>query len=590
MRIDRIHNSLVFYDENYLYYVKDYYDYLVSLIKDQIYLNPNLLINVIVGNYGHYGNVFQNTNPIVKIGINFEHTLVLSGGRDAQHASIGTIVSANNTPYLIRIDNYDQLMSTDIVVDYSFPNLINIESTLQYAEYRKKTICISPMLYPFYNSCANRNVSSLTTFINTEEPRRKKLLSLLPQTHININNCFERNAIVGLYTNTKILINIHQTDHHHTCEELRILPALLCGVIVISEESPLKEHIPYHNYIIWTKYENIADTLKIVEQNYHHYYMKIFGKGEVQSIFDQMNKQNRTAITEMLVKHGTQIILDPVPIPVPEPFIQPYSQFGIIDEQKIVITHNAGFFSCCSVLLHLIVQYINFYKKLPLSIDTRRTLEWYKPDNDSRDIFPNYFICNDTTQIEYTKNICYIENDQFKPFDQIDFEPLYPLISKYFSPSLEIQKKIEELEKKYEIDYENTCVLFLRGNDKATECKIPEYDLYMKEANKILETHPSTRFMIQSDETEFLEKMTQQLENTFYCKDEIRHIGKSNTTVDIVFRGLNYTFSKNFLAITHIMSKCKWVVCNSGNCSIWVAFFRGNQLPPPLQVEETVKV
>ena len=64
--------------------------------------------------------------------------------------------------------------------------------------------------------------------------------------------------------------------------------------------------------------------------------------------------------------------------------------------------------------------------------------------------------------------------------------------------------------------------------------------------------------------------------NSFYFKDEIRHMKKCTSTVDKVFKSKNFEFSKKFLAITIIMSKCKYIICGSGNCDIWIMFYRGN--------------
>ena len=98
-----------------------------------------------------------------------------------------------------------------------------------------------------------------------------------------------------------------------------------------------------------------------------------------------------------------------------------------------------------------------------------------------------------------------------------------------------------------------------------------------EKANEILLENSNTRFLIQSDETEFIEKMTTLFPNSFYFKDEARHMSKRNSTVDKVFKNFNYRYAKFYLAITIIMSKCKAVVCgSSGNCSIWIAFYRGN--------------
>ena len=47
-------------------------------------------------------------------------------------------------------------------------------------------------------------------------------------------------------------------------------------------------------------------------------------------------------------------------------------KIGKIDEsnKSIIVNHNHGFFSCCSVRLDCIVQYINNYKSLPKYIDS----------------------------------------------------------------------------------------------------------------------------------------------------------------------------------------------------------------------------
>ncbi len=85
------------------------------------------------------------------------------------------------------------------------------------------------------------------------------------------------------------MINIHQTDHHDTFEELRCLPALLCGCIIISEDSPLKEHIPYNKYIIWTTYDRIIETVTDVLNNYEVYWDNIFKYSNLEQVLNEMN-------------------------------------------------------------------------------------------------------------------------------------------------------------------------------------------------------------------------------------------------------------------------------------------------------------
>ena len=183
-------------------------------------------------------------------------------------------------------------MSNDIIIDYSIPNIINISESKLFDEYVKKTIYISPNLYDKKWEKKERRINCLTTFINTHEPRRNYLLNEIKKTsidHINVNNCFEKENLEELYLNTKIILNIHQTEHHHTFEELRVLPALLCGIITICEDSPLKDNIPYNQYIIWVKYEDILDKTIEVLENYDVYYNTIFGGHDNISILNEIN-------------------------------------------------------------------------------------------------------------------------------------------------------------------------------------------------------------------------------------------------------------------------------------------------------------
>jgi hypothetical protein len=157
------------------------------------------------------------------------------------------------------------------------------------------------MLYEKKWKIKERNINCLTTFINTNEPRRINLLNEIKNqniSHININNCFDSKELEKLYLNTKILINIHQTEHHHTFEELRVLPAILCGVLVICEDSPLKEKIPYHEFIIWTNYENILSKTMEVSKNYYLYYNKIFKNND---IFSKLNELNYNGLKSKLL-------------------------------------------------------------------------------------------------------------------------------------------------------------------------------------------------------------------------------------------------------------------------------------------------
>ena len=246
---------------------------------------------------------------------------------------------------------------------------------------------------------------------------------------------------------------------------------------------------------------------------------------------------------------------------------------------SLVVTHNAGFFSCTSVKLFYIIDYFNINKILPNNIDSSSQFNWYKI-NKSGDITFDYFEHYNNIHIDISY-INSIKNDswdyQFTDYTKLDFNNICPFIKKYFSPSIEIKTIIKNMEEKYNIDYSNICVLFYRGNDKNTETTICAYDEYIDKANYLFNKNNNIKFLIQSDETEFINLFTSLFpKQSFYFNDEIRHMNKCMSTVDIKMSHLNYIYSKYYLAITIIMSKCNYIVCGSGNCSVWILFYREN--------------
>lgn len=247
---------------------------------------------------------------------------------------------------------------------------------------------------------------------------------------------------------------------------------------------------------------------------------------------------------------------------------------------KLPAANGSGFFSCCSLRLDKIVNFINSNKILPDEVDSSKYFIWYKNHiNKSKDITFDYFEhYNNIKNIEISFPIKYRHMDQYKDYSTLDYKNISPLIKKYFSPSVKINQIINNIKKKYNLIYENICVLFYRGNDKNKETAKCSYDEYLNYANQVITENPKIMFLIQSDETEFIEYMTKKFpNNSFYFKDEIRHMKKDVTnTVDTKMNFDNFKFSKLYLAITIIMSKSKYIICSSGNCDIWIILYRGN--------------
>jgi hypothetical protein len=247
----------------------------------------------------------------------------------------------------------------------------------------------------------------------------------------------------------------------------------------------------------------------------------------------------------------------------------------------ILVSHNFGFFSCCSVILHFVTEFCNTYKQLPEKIDSSCSFGWYKPEDKGKDdVTYDYFEPQQSNEVAISSTIRlpFTHNDQYIEYTKLNYALLEPFVRKYFTPNLHIRRLICDMEQKYNLPniYNDICVLFYRGNDKRTESELCTYEMVIEQAKLVQEKNPNILFLIQSDETEFIQRMTETFPNSFYFKDEIRHINSQIDTVDKCMAETNCEFSKKYLAITIIMSKCRYVVCGSGNCSLWIMLYRNH--------------
>jgi len=298
MKIEQINQCYLAYNLEHDMHIREYYMYCISLLRDRL-ANYSGSINVVLG---PYAVVFPNQNKVVRIDLQVEHTLVKAGGRSVEEIIHGTVEYGDNQQYLIRIPNYEYYNSLDYVIEYSAPNVYNMGTNSFFDQYCKKVLHIYPMLYDQNCSVLDErsNVSCLFTKGNI---RRDAIVERMQKSNLdikNITNCFESQELQSVYNKTKILVNIHQTEHHDTFEELRVLPALLNGVIVVSEDVPLKDKILYSDLVIWASYQDLPSKVLEVSNNYEYYHNMIFGKKKLEEYSSQMIKSNYKNINSIV--------------------------------------------------------------------------------------------------------------------------------------------------------------------------------------------------------------------------------------------------------------------------------------------------
>lgn len=150
------------------------------------------------------------------------------------------------------------------------------------------------------------------------------------------------------------------------------------------------------------------------------------------------------------------------------------------------------------------------------------------------------------------------------------------MIEKYFSPSNNIINKIKYLIQKYNIDYKNTLAIYYRGTDKSKETQIASFDEYYNQIKQIIKQNKSINILVQTDTSQFIDYINNRnLKNIIIVNEN--HTSYSNKGIHYEKSPAdNYNEMFDLFSTFLIIAKCKYVICGSGNCSIWMMLYRGN--------------
>lgn len=188
-----------------------------------------------------------------------------------------------------------------------------------------------------------------------------------------------------------------------------------------------------------------------------------------------------------------------------------------IEENTLKITHDAGFFSCCSVGLHFIIKFFNDKKKLPTNVDRSHQFNQYK-ENHHQDLSKLIYNENDC-DIKYENFIDFFWEKQFEKYSELELDSLTPFIKKYYDVSDIILNKVFEIQKRIGVNYDNIIAVCYRGNDKCAETRIGSYETYIKQIEMVYGKIDNPVIFVQTDEIQFLEKIQQKYVNVFYLNE-----------------------------------------------------------------------
>jgi hypothetical protein len=263
--------------------IYDYHYYVLSLLENKLFhINKRTVVYFECPGLSFLKSIF----PALNIFLQIEHTLLkpeIGSSLSAQRGNL--LLLDGDQKYLVRIAEYEKLNSADAIFDYSRINLLNIKSSPSLKQFSKKTYCVSPSLYPIWTDASNRS-GIITLFGNPNASRRKNFLDMLVRHNIEYENILGVYFGVNkIYQKAKIVVNIRQTDSYDTLEELRVLPALRSGAIVVCESAPYVEKTAYSKFIIWGALHDLPRIIVEIEQNYEKVHQRIFGDGSQSSSF-----------------------------------------------------------------------------------------------------------------------------------------------------------------------------------------------------------------------------------------------------------------------------------------------------------------
>jgi hypothetical protein len=127
--------------------------------------------------------------------------------------------------------------------------------------------------------------------------------------------------------------------------------------------------------------------------------------------------------------------------------------------------------------------------------------------------------------------------------------------------------------------------VYYRGTDKTIETALDSFDSYYAQLNELLLHHSDNhgcKILLQSDSAQFFDYMKDKFRDSPHSANLViieEIVPTSSTTTGTHYernRQTNHSDIKHLLAVVLIISKCKHIICSSGNVSKWMMLYRGN--------------
>lgn len=196
----------------------------------------------------------------------------------------------------------ESFQNASAVVDYSALNIERLSALPELTSHSGKFCTIAPLLGNYSaNKKPRKDVTVASMYGSPGRGRRGRMNSMLNKAGIKVLNIHNFEDYEVAFRDVAILLNFRQVEHFSTPEELRILPALLQGVLVIVEDTPFARQSLCADFLVFADVSELATRIKDVQSNYSRYWNEIFG-GEKFSDFVRSLEISNDAVAAHVVQ------------------------------------------------------------------------------------------------------------------------------------------------------------------------------------------------------------------------------------------------------------------------------------------------
>lgn len=243
------------------------------------------------------------------------------------------------------------------------------------------------------------------------------------------------------------------------------------------------------------------------------------------------------------------------------------------------VRNNHGFFSCCSVRLYEIINFYNEHRCFPPILDSTEMFLQYKPT--AADVTFDFFEHYNNVEKQISHPIPSIDAYmyQFTNYKDIPYSSLKPYVKRYFTPTSQIKTRQQEIISKYQIETQNCIAIYYRGTDKQKETHVDSYESFYRRLTYLLRliNKPEIKILLQTDTKQFQDYIKTKITTNDVIVVEELAPSTSNTGIHNERSNQeNHADMLNLLPVLLIAAQCKYIICTSGNVSVWTLLFRGN--------------